>query len=126
MVDDEQPSARCSRRSLRSEGYDVTTATSAAEARSLEGHWDALLTDVVMPGTDGVTLAREINAPHTLFISGYDADGLTAQEAHFLQKPFELAELARAMRRLLDDPAATKRRAGPAAEPLVDMTPTGV
>jgi signal transduction histidine kinase len=105
VVDDEQAICEVLAASLRSQGYDVTTATSAAEARSLEGPWDLLLTDVVMPGTDGVTLAREIDAPHTLFMSGYDADGLTTQEAHFLQKPFELPELARAMRRLLNGPA---------------------
>jgi CheY-like chemotaxis protein len=104
IVDDERAICDVLAASLRSEGYDVTTAGSAAEARSLEGPWDALLTDVVMPGTDGVTLAHELNAPHTLFMSGYDADGLTAQEAHFLQKPFKLAELTRAMRRLLDEP----------------------
>jgi hypothetical protein len=44
-------------------------------------------------------------------MSGYDAEGLTAHEAHFLQKPFELADLARAMRRVLDDPAAVTRKA---------------
>jgi signal transduction histidine kinase len=104
IVDDEQAICDVLAASLRAEGYDVTTATSAAEARTLEGPWDALLTDVVMPGTDGVTLADELNAPHTLFMSGYDADGLTAQEAHFLQKPFKLAELTRAMRQLLDEP----------------------
>jgi len=106
IVDDEQAICNVLAASLRNDGYDVTIATSAAEARSLAGPWDALLTDVVMPGTDGVTLARELDAPHTLFMSGYDADGLTAQEANFLQKPFELAELTRAMRRLLDEPVA--------------------
>ena len=111
IVDDEQAICDVLAAALRSEGYDVTTASSAAEARSLDGPWDALLTDVVMPGTDGVTLAGEIDAPHTLFMSGYDAEGLTAQESHFLQKPFELAHLARAMRRVLDEPAALTRGA---------------
>ena len=60
---------------------------------------------------DGVTLAREIDAPHTLFISGHDADGLIAREAHFLQKPFDSAQLARAMRQLLDNPQTPTRTA---------------
>jgi signal transduction histidine kinase len=107
IVDDERAICEVLAAALRAEGYAVTTATSAAEARSLEGPWDALLTDVVMPDTDGVTLAHQIDAPHTLFMSGYDADGLTAKEAHFLQKPFELAELSRAIRQLLDEPTAT-------------------
>jgi signal transduction histidine kinase len=108
IVDDEQAICNVLAAALRSEGYDVTTATTAAEARSLSGPWDALLTDVVMPGTDGVTLAREVDAPRTLFMSGYDANGLTAQEVHFLQKPFELTELARAIRHLLDEPIGAK------------------
>jgi CheY-like chemotaxis protein len=106
IVDDDQAVCNVLEAALRAAGYDVTTATSATEARSFAGPWDALLTDVVMPDTDGVTLAREIDAPHTLFMSGYDAAGLTAQEAHFLQKPFELPDLFRAMRRLLDEPIA--------------------
>jgi len=122
IVDDEQAVCNVLEAALRSEGYDVTTATTAAEARSLAGPWDALLTDVVMPGTDGVTLAREIGAPRTLFMSGYDAYGLTAQEAHFLQKPFELPELARAMRQLLDDPTAAKPKPIADIEPLVVAT----
>jgi signal transduction histidine kinase len=121
IVDDEQAICDVLAEALRSEGYDVTTATSAAEARSLEGLWDALLIDVVMPGTDGVTLAREIDAPHTLFMSGYDAHGLTTEEAHFLQKPFEPAELARAMRRLLDDLPSAKHKTFADAEPLVGV-----
>jgi DNA-binding response OmpR family regulator len=55
-----------------------------------------------MPDTDGVTLAREIDARHTLFISAYDTEGLVAADAPFLQKPFDAAELARAVRVLLD------------------------
>lgn len=43
-------------------------------------------------------------------MSGYDAKALTAHESHFLQKPFELADLARAMRRVLDEPAALMRK----------------
>src|SRR3984893_14648346 len=104
IVDDEQAICNVVAEMLRAQGYDVTTATSAAQARSLEGPWDALVTDVVMANTDGVTLAREIDAPHTLFISGHDADGLIAREAHFLQNPFDSAQLARAMRQLLDNP----------------------
>jgi signal transduction histidine kinase len=110
IVDDEQAICDVLADALRSEGYDVTIATSGAEARSLAGPWDALVTDVVMPGMDGVTLSREIDAP-TLFMSGYDADGLIPREMPFIQKPFELAQLARAMRRLLDDPRAQTPKA---------------
>jgi len=104
IVDDEHAICQVLAEMLRLEGYNVTTAGSAAEARTLAGPWDALVTDVVMPDTDGVTLAHQINAPHTLFISGYDAEGLINDEAHFLQKPFDKDQLAHAMRQLLDQP----------------------
>ena len=110
IVDDEQAICDVLAEGLRSEGYDVTIATSGADARSLSGPWDALVTDVVMPGMDGVTLAREIDAP-TLFMSGYDADGLIPLDMPFIQKPFELAQLAGAIRRLLDDPRAQAPKA---------------
>jgi CheY-like chemotaxis protein len=119
IVGDEQAICAVLAAALRTEGYDVTTATSAAEARSHKGPWDALLTDVVMPDTDGVTLAHQINAPHTLFMSGYDADGLTANEAHFLQKPFELTQLTHAIRQLLDQPTTTNNTTHTPAQPLV-------
>jgi two-component system cell cycle sensor histidine kinase/response regulator CckA len=110
IVDDEQAICDVLAEGLRTEGYDVTVATSAADAQALIGPWDALVTDVVMPGIDGVTLARELDAP-TLFMSGYDADGLVPPDMPFIQKPFELAQLARALRRLLDDPRAQTPKA---------------
>jgi DNA-binding response OmpR family regulator len=51
-------------RMLVEQRYDVEVATSAAEARALEGPWDLLLTDVVMPETDGVTLSKQLDATH--------------------------------------------------------------
>jgi signal transduction histidine kinase len=105
VVDDEPAVGDVVARMLRLAGYDVTKAGSPAEARALGGDWDVLVTDVRMAQTDGVALAREINARHTLFISGYDAEGLVAPGVPFLQKPFDAAELAHAIRRLLDSPA---------------------
>jgi signal transduction histidine kinase len=102
VVDDERAVCDVVARMIRAAGYDVTTAASPAEARSLGGVWDVLVTDVRMADTNGVSLAGEINARHTLFISGYDAEGLVAPGVPFLQKPFDAAEVARAIRQLLD------------------------
>ena len=104
VVDDEPAVCDVVARMIRSAGYDVTTAASPPEARSLDGAWDVLVTDVRMAGTDGVALAGEINARHTLFISGYDGEGLVAPGVPFLQKPFDAAQLAHALRQLLDSP----------------------
>jgi CheY-like chemotaxis protein len=105
VVDDEPAVGDVVTRMIRAAGYDVTLAGSAAEAHALGGVWDVLVTDVRMAHTDGVTLARELNARHTLFISGYDAENLVPPGVPFLQKPFDAVEVARAIRRLLDSRA---------------------
>jgi len=114
VVDDEQIVRDLLAQILREQGYDVVAAASATEARSLDESWDVLVTDVVMPETDGVSLAREIDAAHVLFISGYDQQALVSSDAAFLQKPFGRDDLTRAIRALLDEDlaeAATASRA---------------
>jgi signal transduction histidine kinase/CheY-like chemotaxis protein len=103
VVDDEEIVRDLLVQILSEQGYDVVGAGSAREARALDGRWDVLVTDVVMPETDGVSLAREIDARHVLFISGYDQGALVSSEAAFLQKPFGREDLTRAMRSLLDE-----------------------
>jgi signal transduction histidine kinase/CheY-like chemotaxis protein len=102
VVDDEKVVRELLAQMLREQGYDVEIAGSAREARALEGPWDLLLTDVVMPRTDGVRLSQQIEAGHVLFISGYDQKALVAGDAPFLQKPFSRDELTRTVRTLFD------------------------
>ncbi len=97
-------------------GYSVLLASSGAAALGLlgkqEGPVDLLLTDLVMPGMDGRSLARRVleSRPETavLFVSGY-TDHPTLKGAalgpgdHFLPKPFTPQELARAVRRALEN-----------------------
>jgi len=103
VVDDEKIVRELLGRILIDEGYEVTLAASAREARRLAGPWDLLLTDVVMPETDGVKLSRELDVRRVMFISGYDQEALVDTDASFLQKPFSRDELARAVRGLFDD-----------------------
>jgi signal transduction histidine kinase len=102
VVDDEEIVRDLLARLLSEQGYDVTVAASAGEARSAPGPFDLLVTDVVMPGTDGVQLAGELEVPLVLFISGYDQHSLIEGDAHFLQKPFDRGELLHAVRGILD------------------------
>ena len=95
VVDDEKVVRDLLAQMLREQGYDVEVAGSAREARALDGSWDLLLTDVVMPETDGVKLSKQIDARHVLFISGYDQEALVEGDASFLQKPFSRDELTR-------------------------------
>jgi signal transduction histidine kinase len=106
VVDDEKIVRDLLAQILREQGYDVVAAASATEARALDESWDVLVTDVVMPETDGVSLAQEIDAAHVLFISGYDQRALVSSDAAFLQKPFGSDDLSRAIRALLDEELA--------------------
>jgi signal transduction histidine kinase len=106
VVDDEKIVRELLAQMLREQGYAVEIAASAREARTLHGPWDLLLTDVVMPETDGVKLSKQIDARHVMFISGYDQEALVAGDASFLQKPFSRDELTGAVRTLFDSERA--------------------
>jgi signal transduction histidine kinase len=108
VVDDERVVRELLAQMLRDQGYAVTVAGSAHEARSLEGPWDLLVTDVVMPETDGVKLAQQIDSHQVLLISGYDQEALVHADSFFLQKPFSRSELARTVRELLDRDVAAR------------------
>jgi len=100
---------------LRRLGYKVLAAKSVAEAHELAagaaGEIDLLLTDVVMPESNGRELAERLGAAHprmrVVYMSGYTADiiierGVVPQGMQFLQKPFERSALARKIRQALD------------------------
>ena len=101
VVEDEASVLRLVRRVLESEAMVVLSAQDAEEALLLTsqhgGVIDLLLTDVVMPGLNGLELAQRVMAerPHlrVLFMSGY-ADHAVVQRdiidagRPFLQKPF--------------------------------------
>lgn len=96
---------------LQSLGYDVLSAASGDEALAIlerVGDIEVLLTDVLMPGMNGVELGREarkrVPGINVILISGFPS---TAMEAHagepgefkFLMKPYSLAEVAILLRR---------------------------
>jgi two-component system cell cycle response regulator CpdR len=90
-------------RALARVGYDVTAVESGDEALPLiaPGSHDLLLTDIVMPGIDGIELARRAGeiAPgmRVMFITGFAAVALkrpdTPPAARLLSKPFHLRDL---------------------------------
>ena len=61
VVDDESDIRSLIQEILAEEGYDVTTAADAEEARAswAARHPDLVLLDIWMPDTDGITLLRE-------------------------------------------------------------------
>jgi CheY-like chemotaxis protein len=110
VVDDEPLMRSVMKRILVDEGYVVLTASNPAEALALADtptRPDLVLTDLLMPGMDGVELARRLHAlwPETSFVfmsamSG--ADRLDERESGVvLEKPFEIDALASCVREAL-------------------------
>jgi two-component system cell cycle sensor histidine kinase/response regulator CckA len=106
LVEDEDPIRLFAARALREDGHEVIEARDGAQAlRFLQSHPDiqVIVTDVMMPGVDGPSLAISIQELYPqikiLFVSGYPKEEVMAQlhpsmkEVYFLPKPFALAEL---------------------------------
>ena len=114
LVEDEPAVRRLAARFLRDRGYEVREASSmpdALDAFETSGRpFDALVTDVVMPGGGGRELARRIllqcaDLP-VLFLSGYPHIGQPDQRGEvpgpLLSKPFTADQLAMNLRAVLD------------------------
>ena len=104
VVDDDRRIRALLSRFLVGEGYRVSTAETAAEARAkLEGlKFDLLILDVMMPGESGFDFARAIrvgSAVPILMLTARDEKesrimGLELGADDYLAKPFEPRELA--------------------------------
>jgi CheY-like chemotaxis protein len=85
VVDDNPPMARTTADILTAKGYKALTAHSGREALDIlrREPVDILLTDVIMPGMDGVTLYRQARQIHprlfTVLMTAYSADELIQQ-----------------------------------------------
>ena len=103
LVDDDRRIRDLLSRFLSHEGYRVTTALSAKDARAkLQGlHFDLLILDVMMPGETGFEFARFIRTTSTVPIIMLTAkaeadariEGLQIWADDYLAKPFEPREL---------------------------------
>ena len=121
VVDDDRRIRALLLRFLVGEGYRVSTAESAREARAkLEGlKFDLLILDVMMPGENGFDLARAIRSTSTvpiLMLTARDEKenrimGLEIGADDYLAKPFEPRELSLRVANIL------KRAKPPAAAP---------
>jgi two-component system alkaline phosphatase synthesis response regulator PhoP len=96
---------------LVSEGYEVETAGDGEEglSRGLEGSFDLILLDVMLPGRDGFEVCRELRARGVqvpivmLTARGQVVDrvvGLKLGADDYVTKPFEMAELLARMEAL--------------------------
>ena len=120
LVEDEESLRSVTQEFLSNKGYQVIVAEDFQKALDAAEndpqHIDLLMTDVVLPGASGPTLADRlaISRPEmkVLFASGYTADALVHGDLHrndfaFLSKPFSLNTLARKIRTILDTARVT-------------------
>ena len=119
LVEDAEALRELARVLLETAGYVVLEADSRPAAleiaQGMSGSIDLLLTDVVMPGMSGATLAEKLStlrpAMKVLFMSGYPDDkivhhGVLAQGKVLLQKPFSRESLLNKVRELLNSSGA--------------------
>ncbi len=103
VVDDDTRLRTLLKKFLGGQGYVVTTAADAGEARrQMAGlQFDLIVVDVMMPGEDGLSLTRGIRAKSAVPILMLTAMGEPTQRIHgleqgvddYMAKPFEPKEL---------------------------------
>ena len=115
LAEDEVAILQMSAGILERQGYTVLAASTPGEAirlaREHTGEIHLLITDVIMPGMNGLELARNVQAlfPNIkrLFTSGYTANviahhGVLDEGVNFMQKPLSLRDLTAKVREVLD------------------------
>lgn len=105
LVDDDADTLSMLKLALHSQGQDVVTSSNAKLALRLLKSWkpDILVTDLMMPDFDGVSLIEEVKRQPALtdmpvlVISGYTEEhgerAMEAGAAVVMSKPVELSEL---------------------------------
>ena len=112
VVDDDENVTNMLRRALSFEGYAVATARDGSDAlkKTLEFAPDLVVLDIMMPGIDGIEVARRLRSGDPrlaiLMLTAKDAAadqvvGLDAGADDYLVKPFTLEVLTARIRALL-------------------------
>ncbi len=115
VIEDEPSVKRMAVKILTKRGYNVYSAENPDEAsfmlENIHDKIDLLLTDVVMPKTNGIHFYNQVRSRYpnlkALFMSGYPSDvvrkqGIDETKFKFLQKPFTIETLLKHVRDALD------------------------
>jgi PAS domain S-box-containing protein len=120
IIDDEEAIVRLLAMSLRADGYEVVTALSGEAGLAVfeEQAPDIVLTDIKMPGMDGIEVLRQIKArsedPEVVIITGHGdielaIEALQNGASDFINKPVLDQALAVALKRA-EEKITIKRR----------------
>lgn len=111
VVEDNAEVGEFSTQLLHDLGYETVLASSAEQALQLLGHeaarFNLVLSDVVMPGMDGVALGREIRSrwPNLPVVLNSGYANVLADDGHhgfeLLHKPYSVEDLSKVLRRAL-------------------------
>jgi signal transduction histidine kinase len=113
IIDDEEAARYGIRRALGNQGYELDEAGDgvAALARLDTYQPDVIISDINMPGMDGLTLLRHLNRrkepPLVVLITAYGSEAVAAEALRagaydYLAKPFDVEALRAAVRNAVD------------------------
>jgi len=106
VVDDDEAIRSYIQSILHSENFETLEAEDGGQAleivRMLDGGVDLIVSDIQMPGGDGITFAKAVRASYpfvpVILVSGSaEAD----PDFEFVEKPFSWAIMARVIRRVV-------------------------
>ena len=115
VIDDQEPIRRVVRRALEQDGHEVLDASDGEIGMEIleSQSFDVVITDIFMPGQDGIVTLREIRkrfpTVKVIVMSGGDSTGTLdmRQDAEFLgamkslQKPFTTREIVESVQAVL-------------------------
>ena len=112
LAEDDDSLRRFLAKALERAGYEVVSCPDGETALAAlqDGPFDLLLTDIVMPGVDGIEVARQAAArepsQRIMFITGFAAVALSAADrapagAKVLAKPVHLREIVAEVERMI-------------------------
>ena len=112
LVEDHKPLIRAVKKGLEEEGFAVDTAEDGDEGdfKARSANYDAIILDLMLPKTDGLTLLREWRkkglSTHVLVLTARGTmddkvQGLNLGADDYLTKPFQFEELMARLRALI-------------------------
>ena len=119
VVDDEEGARELFNTILTDEGYEVTLANNGQDAlsRMKNGAYDLVVTDIKMPGMDGLQLLQELrktgSQADVIMVTAYGEvesylKAMSLGAAEYINKPIRIKELKRIVHKVL-----TERKARP-------------